>query len=48
MMRLLRLVLFVGLAFVGGIMFERAHQADTCEKSGGEWMRAGFCAAENG
>ena len=33
-------------AFVAGMLFERVHQQDLCEKSGGQWMRAGICAVE--
>ncbi|CUH86919.1 hypothetical protein PH5382_00838 [Phaeobacter sp. CECT 5382] len=44
--RLIRLVFFVGIAFTSGILFERSHQKDLCAQSGGQWMRAGFCAGE--
>lgn len=44
--RLIRLVFFTGIAFISGILFERSHQKDLCAKSGGQWIRAGFCAGE--
>ena len=36
--------LLLGAAFLAGMLFERMHQQDLCEESGGQWMRAGFCA----
>ena len=44
-LRLLRLPILTGLAFPGGIFFERSNQQQLCAGSGGEWMQAGFCAA---
>ncbi|WJY22007.1 MULTISPECIES: hypothetical protein [Rhodobacterales] len=44
MFRLIRLVVFMILAFVAGMIFERTHQQGLCDQSGGQWMRAGFCA----
>lgn len=44
MLRLVRMLVLVMIAFVGGIFFERIHQQNQCETSGGEWMRAGVCA----
>lgn len=44
--RLIRLVFFVAMAFTAGIFFERNHQSERCAQSGGEWLRAGFCAKE--
>lgn len=38
-------ILLLAGTFVGGMLYERAHQTSLCEKSGGQWMRAGFCAA---
>ncbi|WCR14598.1 hypothetical protein [Paracoccus seriniphilus] len=43
MLRLFRFCVMMLLAFVGGIMFERAHQRDLCEDSGGDWMGVGIC-----
>lgn len=48
MLRRLMVTVFVGMAaFVAGMLTERSHQADLCETSGGQWMRAGFCASED-
>ena len=44
MFRLFRLSVLLLIAFVTGIFFERSHQKELCENSGGQWMRAGFCA----
>ncbi len=44
MFRLIRLVIFVMVAFVAGVLFERNKQSELCEQSGGQWLRAGFCA----
>ncbi|MBO6604318.1 MULTISPECIES: hypothetical protein [Paracoccaceae] len=44
MFRLIRLVALLLLAFLAGVLFERSHQQGLCERSGGAWMRAGFCA----
>lgn len=41
---MIRLIILCLIAFVAGVFFERAHQTGLCEKSGGQWMRAGFCA----
>ncbi|WBU54843.1 hypothetical protein [Paracoccus sp. SCSIO 75233] len=41
--RLIRLCILLMLAFVAGMFFERGHQMDLCEKSGGVWLRAGIC-----
>jgi hypothetical protein len=43
MMRLIRLSFLLVAAFVAGMLVERAHQRDLCEKSGGQWLRAGIC-----
>ena len=45
--RPIRLAVLCLVAFVAGIFFERAHQQDLCEASGGTWARAGVCAVEN-
>lgn len=42
-MRLIRLIIFTMLAFVAGMLFERAHQKELCAQSGGQWLRAGYC-----
>ena len=44
--RLIRLVFLIGAAFVAGILFERYHQRELCDQSGGQWLRAGFCAGK--
>lgn len=44
--RLIRLVFFVAVAFTAGIFYERNHQSETCKQTGGQWLRAGFCAKE--
>ena len=44
MFRLIRLIVLLMVAFVAGILFERADQKENCKTSGGQWMRAGFCA----
>ena len=44
MFRMIRLVILCLIAFVAGVFFERGCQTDLCEQSGGQWMRAGFCA----
>lgn len=41
--RLFRLAILLMFAFVAGVFFERSHQIDLCETSGGTWLRAGFC-----
>lgn len=43
MFRLVRLILLMATAFVAGMLVERSHQRDLCERSGGVWLRAGFC-----
>ncbi|MFI0395545.1 hypothetical protein [Paracoccus jiaweipingae] len=43
-MRLVRKAIFLLLAFLAGMLAERAHQMDLCKASGGQWLRAGFCA----
>ena len=43
MFRLFRRLIFILIVFVSGMLFERSHQMDLCEKSGGIWIRAGFC-----
>jgi hypothetical protein len=45
MLRLVRLAVLLLVAFVTGVFYERGHQQELCANSGGEWMRAGFCAA---
>lgn len=42
MFRLIRLVVFVMLAFVAGILFERDNQKALCDQTGGDWAR-GVC-----
>ncbi len=42
--RMIMTPILLMVAFVAGMMTERAHQQDLCEKSGGQWMRAGLCA----
>jgi len=42
-MRLLRLILFVIVAFVSCVLFERLEQREACETAGGQWLRAGYC-----
>jgi len=44
--RLMVTTCMVLVAFVAGMLTERSHQADLCETSGGQWMRAGFCTSE--
>ncbi|MEM1272834.1 MAG: hypothetical protein AAGF88_03400 [Pseudomonadota bacterium] len=43
MFRLIRLIMLMGIAFVAGMLSERAHQQSLCERSGGVWFGAGFC-----
>ncbi|MEC3860776.1 hypothetical protein VK792_05725 [Mesobacterium sp. TK19101] len=43
-MRLFRLIIFVAIAFVVGMFFERSQQMDRCETAGGVWTRANVCA----
>ena len=43
--RLIVTPILLAVAFVAGMLFERGHQRDHCEAIGGEWFRAGFCAA---
>ncbi len=47
MFRLIRLSIFILLAFGAGILFERRHQSDLCESSGGTWLRSGLCVVED-
>lgn len=42
MFRLIRLVVFVMLAFLAGILFERDNQKTICDQAGGTWAR-GLC-----
>ncbi len=35
--------LLLGAAFVAGMFYEKTHQRDLCDRSGGTWMRGGFC-----
>ncbi len=42
-MRLIRLSFMLAAAFVAGMFVERGQQQDLCEKSGGQWLRAGIC-----
>ncbi len=44
MFRLVRLSVLLLIAFVAGIFFERGNQKDLCGASGGQWVRAGYCA----
>ena len=44
--RYLRLMAVGAVLFVAGMLYERGHQQDLCDASGGQWMRAGFCASE--
>ncbi len=44
MLRLVRLIVLVLVAFVAGVFYERGNSQQKCETSGGQWMRAGFCA----
>lgn len=43
MLMLVRLFAFVFLAFFAGMMVERGHQRELCQKAGGSWAQAGFC-----
>ena len=43
MFRLIRLLVLMGLAFLAGMLAERSHQQGLCDRSGGTWLRAGFC-----
>lgn len=48
MLRRLMVTVVLGMAaFLAGMTTERSRQADICDASGGQWMRAGFCLAEN-
>ena len=42
MFALFRLPLLLGLAFVGGVFFERSQARDACLAAGGD-MQAGLC-----
>ncbi len=44
--RLVRLLIVASATFLAGILFERYHQHTLCDQSGGQWMRAGFCAGK--
>ncbi|GGE57581.1 hypothetical protein [Actibacterium pelagium] len=44
MFRLIRLVILLMVSFLAGALYERNHQGELCEQSGGQWMRAGFCS----
>ncbi len=46
MFRLIRTAILLLITFVAGMLFERNHQQELCALSGGEWMRAGLCAAK--
>jgi len=46
MFRLIKTPLLLLIAFLAGLMFERSQQNELCIKSGGQWMRAGFCATK--
>lgn len=48
MFRLIRLVLFVLIAFVAGVLFERSARADRCLDAGGRMNDAGFCEGMRG
>ncbi|MDA7428456.1 hypothetical protein PGB28_08290 [Primorskyibacter aestuariivivens] len=37
------MIIFTMLAFVAGMLFERAHQKELCSQSGGQWLQAGYC-----
>jgi hypothetical protein len=39
MFRLLRTLILVMFAFVAGMLFERQSQRETCEITGGQWIR---------
>ena len=43
--RPIRLVVLMMLAFAAGVFFERGHQRELCESSGGVWSRTGICTA---
>ncbi|WP_194287141.1 hypothetical protein [Tritonibacter aquimaris] len=44
--RMFRLIILIGVAFVAGILFERYHQRDLCNQSGGQWGPAGYCVGK--
>ena len=44
MFRLIRLIILLIVAFVAGMIHERNNGRDLCNQTGGQWMRAGFCA----
>ncbi|WP_023851135.1 hypothetical protein [Ponticoccus alexandrii] len=43
MFRPFRLLFLLGLAFVAGVLFERANKRDLCQELGGTWNSAGLC-----
>lgn len=43
MFRPFRLMVLLGLAFVSGVLFERANKRDLCQELGGTWISAGLC-----
>jgi|GEM_PF-611947 len=45
MFRLIRLIAAVLIAFVAGMLFERAAQRDACAAAGGTWDAQGVCIA---
>lgn len=44
--RPIRTAILCLMVFVAGIYFERAHQQQLCEESGGNWARVGICTME--
>ena len=43
MLRPIRLLILLGLAFVTGVLFERANKRELCQEMGGTWISAGLC-----
>ncbi|EEB72680.1 hypothetical protein RR11_3443 [Ruegeria sp. R11] len=43
MWRLIRLAVFVMIAFTAGILYERNYQKERCGNAGGTWSSARFC-----
>lgn len=41
--RPIRTLILILVAFVAGVLFERAHQRSLCEEAGDIWLKAGVC-----
>ncbi len=46
MFKLIRLAIFIMIAFVAGVMFERSAVSERCQQAGGDINSDGICQRE--